>query len=171
MSFQLTDAQLLDMMLTAKRLGMDCPPMWRFLSLADLRAICNGIGPDKFPGLVHEIADNLLDIALIPSGPHDVGYEFALGTREDWHQRNEEFIHNVKRVIDDRYPEILEPRGGFWGWVLHFPSHVSFEARKDKRIALREVAELLFDAVESSEGWDSYMAAYKRGPGIPKPTA
>ena len=125
---------------------LEMPWQYERMSLTDLQKIANGIGPDKWPSLGHEVADDALATFVVDSVGHDIRYEFGLGTMEDWHDANRQFLANCRRTVA----------------YLHKGEFI--EAAH--RAVLDGVAELLFLAVETPEGWASYMAAHARGPAV-----
>ena len=142
MTFKLEISEIQKIRATAKERSFIVSDEFLSLSDSQMQRICNGIGPDKFPGILHEIADDVLARFVAASGPHDVRYEYAAGNTEDWHAANLEFLQNCIKSIPN-------------------------ELGVCKMIEV-EVAHSLYYAVESVAGWESYMAAFKRGPTIPK---
>lgn len=142
------------------------PAAWWRMTTSMRRIVCNGIGPDKFPAWVRTLADWILEVFLDASGPHDVGYEYGTGTREDWHLRNDEFFTNCKKAIEAEYPALPQPGTSLWYRITHPLARLRYDKREAERCALHQTAQLLFLAVESDKGWDSYQAAVKRGPEI-----
>jgi hypothetical protein len=122
---------------------------WQYKQLTDEQSqlIMNGIGPDKWSDVLHRIADELLSWFVVDSTEHDVRYEYGLGTVGDWHSANDEFLANCRRTIDHHH------LNGLIDDIL--------------KVTLHEVAILLYDAVETDQGYTSYMAAFKRGPAVP----
>lgn len=125
---------------------LDMPWQYERLSLPELQEIANGIGPDKWPALEHQLADDTLATFLVDSVGHDIRYEFGDGTEFDWHSANQQFLENCHRTADHLH------HGGF--------------IEDAERVCLHEVASLLFDAVETPTGWQSYRAAHARGPAV-----
>ena len=149
MSFQLPMSKIKALRATIAAHNLICTPEYDRLSDEQLQTVANGIGPDAFPGFVHEACDEVFERYLPASVPHDVGYEFAGavsggGTRTHWHKLNDDFRENCHRLMI---------AGTHWRQIF-------------RRAGERAIIDGLFAAVESDAGWKSYMAAHDRGPGV-----
>jgi len=145
MGFQLSMSEIKTMRAEIAAHGLIVPPEYSRLSDEQFQEVANGIGPDSFPGFVHDLCDDILFERFLPaSGPHDVCYEFGKGTDDDWHSANLAFKYNCEKLVI---------AGTSW-WNV-------FRRREERR-----VYNFLFDMVESDKGKESYYTAYRRGPAV-----
>ena len=70
---------------------------------AELRKLCNGVGPDFFPEWARELVTDLRPEAELPAFIHDVEWYEADGTREHFTATNDRFAANGEIVAKARY--------------------------------------------------------------------
>lgn len=65
--------------------------------------VCNGIGPACFPPVIREALDALHPSLVIVSVIHDLEWEFASGSFDEFLATNEHFRANGRKVADAAY--------------------------------------------------------------------
>ena len=85
-----------------KAFGLAYPKVMDELTDEDLRAVCNGIGPDHWPEELRALSTTLFGPYAVCHVPHDVRYDRKVGTRE---QADREFYDNSLLIWKFR-----------WGW-------------------------------------------------------
>lgn len=85
------------------RLGLAGREVSAHYSDAELRTICNGIGPDYFPAWARELVTDLRPESELPAFIHDVEWYESDGTDETFAATNRRFAENGKKVALDRY--------------------------------------------------------------------
>ena len=92
---------------------------------AELRKLCNGIGPDFFPEWARELVTDLRPESELPAFIHDVEWYESDGTREHFTATNDRFAANGKLVAQARYR--------WYATVRHSAGRSIANARKNER--------------------------------------
>lgn len=81
---------------------LDGPDVLQSLTDEELQAVANGVGPDRYPASVRKALNALAGCYTVISVPHDVRYEFHVGTQAE---ADSEFYCNALKIHAYR-----------WGW-------------------------------------------------------
>ncbi len=99
----------------------------------------NGIGPESMPEKLRAKLTDLLALFEPACLIHDLRFDAADGTREDFDRANIELHNNCLKLARATYP--------WW--------------RPIRRLAAENAALIIYEAVASDLGWDAYCAACK----------
>jgi hypothetical protein len=126
---------------------LESPQSYRDATPEERAAQSNGIGPEGWPEHLREFVTWLLGLYAPAAEIHD--WEFGPaennGEKWRWHQANERFRRNCKKLARAEYP--------IWRFL--------------RRGAALKVADALYSAVESDSGWKAYLEACGRNQGAP----
>lgn len=79
------------------------PPELKELTLSDLATVCNGWGPDSWSENARKVVTILAGPYAVIHIPHDVRYEYKIGTREE---ADREFYDNGLKVWRARWESL-----------------------------------------------------------------
>lgn len=88
----------------AQALGLSRSAIYDALTDAQLDAIWNGYGPDRWPASIRALMTWLYRNFQASASIHDVRYEFSDGTKSGWHLADDEMAENLRLQLDALYP-------------------------------------------------------------------
>ena len=88
----------------AARIKAEMPYIVSMLTIPQLQAAANGVGPDSFPSIVCETLSALLPYADIATMVHDAEFQYVTdASKAAWEGANLRFFHNCLLRIKDLY--------------------------------------------------------------------
>ena len=109
------------------------------LDLCAIQDAYNGIGPESLPAEIREKVSRYLAAFAPAAVIHDVRYEFSDGEQHAFDYANMEFFVNCMKLARDRF-----------AWY------------DPRRYLAQEAAWLMYRAVSSESGWQSWLEAKEK---------
>jgi hypothetical protein len=94
---------VLELLEECRKYGLEGTDFVASLSMPQVVAAYNGIGPESFPKPLRKALDKLNPRLRCIALPHDCRFSYGDGTREDFEKANKELKRNGRKVADVLY--------------------------------------------------------------------